>query len=159
MGAKGGQVVGLNQIKDNNYAISEPTPERLKSLMFSIRSYGQIAPIVVRSYDNLAYEVIKGSTIVRALKELGIDQVMITNKGAIEPHQAKIMYIALKNTMDTDYIKTSDLVDELVEEYGLVHVVDNSGMDKQEIQEIQRIRSFEWEKYLQSGDTNQASLF
>jgi len=70
--------VNIEKVKPNNYNPNSMTPTEYNNLMFGLRKYSQVVPILVRKSDKEdEYIIVDGEHRWKAAKEIGLSEVPV----------------------------------------------------------------------------------
>lgn len=105
-------------------------PDALAELTESIKKYGLIQPIVVRSIDNGYYQIIAGERRWRAAREAGLDEVPVCIIVADDPTAAELALVENLQREDLNPIEEARGYQKLMDEYGLTQEEVSSAVGK-----------------------------
>lgn len=100
------KTVNISEIRANNYNPNSMRPTEYRNLIYSIKKFGQVIPILVRKVKE-NYIIIDGEHRHRALKEIGIKQVEVIENEDMTEKDYKMLTVALnkfRGNIDNDLV-------------------------------------------------------
>lgn len=104
--------------------------DALSELSDSIRKFGLLQPIVVRSIDNGYYQIIAGERRWRAAREAGLEKVPVRIIVADDPTAAELALVENLQREDLNPIEEARGYQKLMEDYGLTQEDVSSAVGK-----------------------------
>jgi ParB/RepB/Spo0J family partition protein len=125
--------------------------QQYEEVIKSIKTYGLIDPILVRSARNGKelgyYEIINGYHRYLACTELGMPEVIINNLGDVDDLQAKKLTIVTEEIkIPVDEVKLSHLLKDMMQSEELDKLAAGLPYSKELIQSKIELLDFDWDK-------------
>jgi ParB-like chromosome segregation protein Spo0J len=128
------ELIDINKIKLKDNSLKKKDALKYQSLYNHIKKYGQLYPIIVTK----DMEIVKGRSIYKVCKELGLLEVYINKINVINYDQ---IYLELSLiTQEVDTIKILKGIKNMDEEYILP-------FSKKEIASFKEILDFNWDQF------------
>ena len=113
------QEVLTNLIQPNRYQPRREFDETaLNELAESIKSYGILQPLIVRSLDTGGYELIAGERRLRASKIVGLENVPVIIRDYTDAQMSEISIIENVQRENLNVIEEAQAYDRLIKEFG-----------------------------------------
>lgn len=132
----------------------------LIKLTASLRKFGQLRPVIVRTENNARY-VVRGNQIVEAMRAAGLEKAWVVDVGSITEQETIALALALEIGFDVDYAALAGRVAFLVN--GGVSPVEVSGLSPFVAARIESFCAlaapFDWSVFDQKDDGQGGFLF
>jgi hypothetical protein len=133
-------IISDTKFKDDDYALFE----KLKN---SISQRGQIRNIVVCETGN-KYECIEGSKIIKALKEIGCNEVYAKNMGNLSDEEKNALKIELsKDYFLTNYVEIGKALKSLVHKKDLSQLCNYIPFNLRQAKKLIQLTEFDWDEF------------
>lgn len=137
----------------------------MKALRQSLISHHQLKPVVVNklkeSVADCIYQVVDGNKTLHIARELKWDELWC-KVVEVDGYDAMKIYLQL-NTIkfQPEFVEMSEIITNLNEKYPIQSMANFLPFKFEEVKEIMKLKTFDWEKYVLQGETNadQYSLF
>lgn len=136
-------IVPTSQVTPNTWNPKEKNTPEFEKIKKAIQTYGQKAPIIVRTVAPDQYEIIDGEQRYTALKELGSELVLIYNEGEVSDKEARELTIWWQQQVPFSESELAFLVADLVKTYQNV----NLPLDNKELESLVKLADFKWEEF------------
>ena len=154
------ELIKVNIISENKYHCKNIGKGVYTKARSSILKSGQLKTIVVREVFYGHYEIIKGNRTFSILKEEGYESVYCFNVGDVDDNEAKLIYLQLSNELEVNYVKISQIINDIFASFPLIDIERVVPYTKNELIELKKVLDFNWEKYKKvKHDVNQQKLF
>jgi len=118
--------INLNEYNPKKGFDSDETKRQFEDLKKSMKANGYLMQIIVRENEEGKFEVVDGEHRYLALKELGIEEIKVTNLGKLTREQA------IKKTLNIEKIKIpldEIMTAELLKELSLTQDIESLSQD------------------------------
>lgn len=133
-------IISDTKFKDDDFGLFE----KLKN---SIRQRGQIRNIVVCEIEN-KYECIEGSKIVKALKEMGSNEVYAKNMGKLSDEEKNALKIELsKDYFLTNYVEIGKALKSIVHKQDLSQLCNYIPFNLRQAKKLIQLTEFDWDEF------------
>ena len=141
-------------IKDNDHQLFE-------KLKLSIIKRGQIKSVLLCELENGMYECLEGSKIIKAMNELGIEEVEGYNLGVMS-NDEKVL-IRLENFRDyylVNYVQVGKMIKEVSSKTKMSEICNTIPFDLRQAQHLVSMCEFDWQSFSDSKQIEgQVNLF
>lgn len=153
------KIVGIDEIHLSESSIKRQNDIIYHLLKNYIQEHGQLQSIVVYKRND-KYEIIKGRMVYRALSELEMPFAIVCDLGEIPVEEAKIHYLKLALLRkEIDSVELAFLLKDLfgsIDKRELSKVVP---LSMTELEALEKIFNFDWERYKTEDEKNQLKMF
>lgn len=119
--------ININKLIENNINIKENCFAANKKLKESLNKYGQLYPILIKKNT---FEIIKGSNIIKAMKELNWSKVLIQEIDInTDIDLLKFKYLLHQTQNDVNVLKLSLIVKELNKSFNINEISEKLGIN------------------------------
>ena len=136
-----------------NYKTDDP--KLMRKLESNIKKHGQVENLIVREMNDgpdIVYEVVNGNHRLKALTNLGYDNVVCYNLGKITDATAKRIAVETNETkFGTDSIKLAEVMRDIRDEYHLDDILETMPFSKGELENFEGMLEFDWDQFNTSG--------
>jgi ParB-like nuclease family protein len=137
--------VGVDQLKPNSWNANQMSRERYRKELASIRRWGLVSPIIVRTVPGGALEIIDGEHRWLGAKELGLKEVPIWDIGRIADPEAKQLSIVLNELRgEPDPEKLGFLLRDLLTSETTESLLEVLPWDEREFAKLAELEQFDW---------------
>lgn len=148
-------------IRANTFSSKNIHPDVYNKLRASIIKSGVLQGLVVRQVpEDKCWEVVKGCTVLKILKEEHVEKVLITDLGPITREEAMRVYLQMTSVHEINYVKIGEILRELQDKIPVNELAKIIPHSIDEINELVKLLEFNWEKYEPPVEVEtQTSLF
>lgn len=126
-------------------------------LVASVRRWGQMRPVVVRTAEDGTLEVVDGRRLLRALREAGKMEVAVYDIGAVPREEALRCALALEIGFGVDYARLAVAVDGMLKAgASAAELSALSPFTAERIGYFGQLATFDWSVFSDSGDGQHA---
>lgn len=154
------QLLSVEEIETPDYSIKFDDDATFHKLKRYIQEQGQTQNIVVCKPLIGPYQIVKGRSVFRAIKEIGMQFVFACNLGDLTLDQAKYHYLKmslLRNEVDS--LEVAYLMRDLLKEASKEDLIKTLPFTTREMDVFENLFSFDWDQYNDDVDKNQTQLF
>ena len=149
----------IDTLVEPSIKLKEEDKHFFHCLKSSIQLRGQIRTVLVCETEQGYYEVLDGTKIVRALKELGTGEVLCYNLGALSDEEKILTRLEVsRDYFLTNYVSAATLLKSLVDsgmtESEILHTVP---YDKHKVTSLISLLDFDWNLF--TVKTEASNLF
>lgn len=123
--------------------------DRLQAkLVANMKRNGQVENLIVREMDGGVYEVINGNHRLKAMLELGYENVVCCNLGKISDAKAKRIAVETNETkFGTDSIKLAQTIRDMGDEFEVEDLLESLPFQKSELENFDGLLNFDWDAF------------
>lgn len=151
----------LNKISilDNN--IKEHDVILFEKLKTSIKKRGQLHNIVVCENENGSFDCLAGSKTVKAMRELGFNDIYAINLGLLLEIEKNVIRIEIsKDYFLTDYVAIGEMLKTVLLESKINDVCSTLPFDVRQVEKMVSMTEFDWDDFNDNKQNeNQVSMF
>jgi len=155
--------VKISELKSNKWnpklKVTEDfdVEQQYAEVVKSIKNYGLIDPILVRSSENKKklgyYEIINGYHRFMACKDLGFKNVIVNDLGDLSEQEAKKLTIVTEEVkIPINSVKLSELLKEMLASEDLDKLAEGLPYSKELIESKVELLDFDWENIKNDGE-------
>lgn len=138
-------VVDVDKLTPNPWNPNKMSPEMYAKELNSLRRFGFVSPIIIRTTSDGTWQIIDGEHRWRAAMELGITKVPVWEVGRISDPDAKQLTIALNRLHgEDDPQKLRDLLRDLATSEPLPALLEVMPWSKAEFSKLAELPEVDW---------------
>ena len=148
------------RIKEPSFYYKQITSTDQQKLINSIKEHGVLRNIVVRKLDETSYEVVEGRNILKACKELGIEEIPCVDKDNITIQQAQRINITL-NLLHSyeDHASIAYDIAMLAKDVSVNELCASLPYTPEQVIRFKEISEFSWEGFKKQYSNDQVGMF
>jgi hypothetical protein len=126
-------------------------------LAASLRKYGQLRPLVVRTDEAGAWWVVDGRRQLRVMRSIGWTAAQAIHVGTLSDADARRMALSLDLAYETDYARVAAAVAELVDGgVSVAELASGSPFTEERVAHFRTLATFDWSVF--DGQTDQHAM-
>jgi len=154
------QLLSIDEITAPEWSIKQENDALFHKLKRYIAEQGQTQNIIVCKPLLGPYEVVKGRSILRAMKEIGCQFISACNLGDLTAEQAKYHYLKMSLLrQNVDSLEIAYLMRDLLQISTKEDLIKTLPFTVKEMDVFENLFSFDWTQYDDTINKNQGLLF
>ena len=140
--------MSIDKLVKADWNYKEQDEEQSENLIGNMKRNGQVENIIVRKLETGFFEVVNGNHRLDVMNKLGINNVVVCNRGKLSLAEAQRLAIETNETkFQSDNIKLAEIIKEMSLEFKDEDLLKTLPYNEEELNNFKELLSFDWEQY------------